>query len=464
MPIPDRLHDTDFHYHIYRYAGAVPFVAAAVPGGGAPVFYSMLADLNALVAEAGPRHVPNVTLTSQGAFTPGNRRTKVLSFGNAVGAANPPTVIITGGIHAREWIAHEIAYLVAEYLIKNYTNAPQNRYQRAIRNLVDSRRIHFIPMLNPDGNVYTVKGVPGLNEPPARQWRKSRRVLPTTANGWMLQVSAAPAAPGGNRIPNPPFAGTHIAPNGQAKYRVPDYDPAHNIPPAGPANYDERTLIRSCVGVDLNRNYGTAAWGYECMTTVNPTDWNYDAAGPSYFGPDRNSEIETLNVVQFLAGPPAPMVVAAIDYHSYSKCILYPSEAFNNGAVTPDYQALGVAMQLLIGPLGEVEYGLGSPRQMIHYDAVGTIPDHIAAHYHARAFTIELDPAPGAGDAGFVLPETSIRGVFEKNIRAALVAIAAPRPAATNWRSVTRREAKIGRTWFQFLTWNVTGHGNTLPG
>jgi hypothetical protein len=453
MPIPNRLNDTSFHYHIYNYAGALPFVAAAVPGGGAPIFYSMRTDLQALLVEGA--HVPNIGLQFGAAQTLGALETMVLSFG----PANAPTVVITGGIHAREWIGHEIAYLVAEYLIKNYTNAPQNRYERAIRDLVNSRRIHVIPMLNPDGNVYTVTGPTPAGDPPHREWRKNRRGLPANGAGWAGLVTAP--GPGGAPVPHLPFAHYFVNAFGTGVLGVPDYEPALHIPPGGPAVYRDEALLGNQRGVDLNRNYPTQAWGYDAQP--NTANANSNPMGLTYYGPDRNSERETQNVAQFLAGPPAPVIVSAIDYHSYAKCILYPSEAFNNGAVTPDYRALGAAMQLLIrrGPLPD--YRLGSSMATIHYDGTGTISDYIAEQYHARAVTIELDPAPGLGDAGFVLAETEIRKVFEKNIRGALVAIAAPRPAAANWQSVTRRQAKIAQSYLQFLTWNVTNRGNTLP-
>jgi Zinc carboxypeptidase len=460
MPIPNRLTDASFHYHIYDYAGAVPFVDAAVPGGGAPTFYSMEADLNALVAE-GPQ-VPNLGLHLGAAQTLEGRETMVLSFGNAAGAANPPTVVITGGMHAREWIGHEIAYLVAEYLIKNYTNAPNNRYQRAIRNLVDSRQIYVIPMLNPDGNVYSVTGPTPAGDPPHRQWRKNRRGLPANGAGWANLVRHP--GPGGAQVPNQPFANFSVNAFGTALLGAPDYDPAHHIPPFGPAHIRVEALLGNQRGIDLNRNYATSAWGYDAQP--DSPNANSNPMGLTYYGPKRNSERETRNVTQFLANLPAPvMVVSAIDYHSYAKCILYPSEAFNNGAVTPDYQALGAAMQLLITRGAAPDYyRLGSSTAMVHYDGTGTISDHIAEHYGARAVTVELDPGPGQGDAGFVLAETEIRKVFEKNIRGALVAIAAPRPAAATWQSVTRRGAKIAQSYLQFLTWNATNHGNTLPG
>ena len=118
MPPPLRTRPADYHFHAYDYLGAVPFRKEAQPTRGGLMFYSLVQDLNGLLQEGGPQgnNVPNIALTNVGgAIRPGvanrpnmaNLQTKALSFGNATNAANAPTVVITGGIHAREWIAPE---------------------------------------------------------------------------------------------------------------------------------------------------------------------------------------------------------------------------------------------------------------------------------------------------------------------------------------------------------------------
>jgi zinc carboxypeptidase len=157
---PDRPNAAAFHYHTYSYPqddarGAFQLSDALASAGDAR-FYSLSRDLLGLVAWGNTRNVPNLRLTSMstqtgGTQTVGGREMLVLSFGGPPpGPSAPlrPAVVFTGGIHAREWIA--VAYLVAEYLIKNYTTTPQNRYQRMIRALVDNRRIYVIPMLSAD--------------------------------------------------------------------------------------------------------------------------------------------------------------------------------------------------------------------------------------------------------------------------------------------------------------------------
>jgi len=461
-----------FHYHTYSYPGdgaAGAFALGAGPLPAAIPLYSMVQDLNGLVAWGGPAGVPNIAVNTiaahpgiaGGAQTIGGRDTIMLSMGPAPGVVNAPAVVITGGIHAREWIAVEFVYLLAEYLVRNYTALPVNRYQRMIKSLVDSRRIYIIPMLNPDGNNQTVYGI----GPVTRQWRKNRRVLPVTPAAWVNLLT------NGGLIPVPPPFINVVAPlgGGLATYDVPGYDPANNIPPAPvpPLGRVTRALANNQTGVDANRNFDTLAWGYEGQRFppgLPPVPGNaWDPTNVTYFGPERGSEVETANTQLALAfAAAAPGISASIDYHSYAQAILYPSETAHNGGVGPDYTVLGMTMRQLVSYPGAAAYQLGTPRQIINYDAPGTVIDRAAQQHQSRAFTIELDPAMGAGAAGFVLPEAQIMTVFEKNIRGALAALAAPgRPA--NWFTAYFQAFPMAWNMLQFMTWNVVNRGNQLP-
>ena len=124
---PVRAVATDYHFHAYDYPNSAaqgPWgLSVAQPTRNNWQFYSMVQDLIGLRDWGAFIGVPNITLTDVGAPTVRGRRTKMLSFGNAGNVANRPTVVITGGIHAREWAAIEFAYLMAEYLIRNYPAA-----------------------------------------------------------------------------------------------------------------------------------------------------------------------------------------------------------------------------------------------------------------------------------------------------------------------------------------------------
>ncbi len=70
-------------------------------------------------------------------------------------------VLFIGCHHAREWISVEVPYLLAKYLVENYSR------QLTIKNLVDHSQIWIIPLLNPDGLEYSIHFY--------RYWRKNRR-------------------------------------------------------------------------------------------------------------------------------------------------------------------------------------------------------------------------------------------------------------------------------------------------
>jgi hypothetical protein len=459
--IPVRRTDDDYDFHAYDYVGSGapgkgPFeLSDAQPDRHGWRFFSLAQDLYGLWEIGVDRHVPGIAFTSLGpplaSLTPGiEPRILQLSFGG--GGAAAPTVVITGGIHAREWIAAEFAYLLAEYLIIHYPTAPNpSRYERAIQRLLDYRRIRIIPMLNPAGNVYTVFG-PATG---ARMWRKNLRPLPMTADEWVLQLTTEVYPPPAPRQPNYPFWNVQapMPPADAAQYWVPDYDPAYPEYP----NYRPRVLANGSWGVDLNRNYYTASWGFDGVPLRQQA--NYDPRSETYFGPNRGSEMETAILQAALASEANPGLAAVIDYHSYGKVILYPTEAFNTGAVDDEYRFLGRTLRRMIGPLAGEEYQLGTSAQLLHYNTTGTVTDHAAWWYQARAFTIELDPSDtGQGDAGFDLPRSQIRTVFEKNIRGALAAI-----AAAAYPTSRSRRGGVPPAVSQFMVWNVYGQGNQLP-
>ncbi len=70
-------------------------------------------------------------------------------------------IIFLGCHHAREWISVEVPYLIAKHLLENYSLDPD------IQNLVNQSEIWFVPLVNPDGLVYSIYFY--------RYWRKNRR-------------------------------------------------------------------------------------------------------------------------------------------------------------------------------------------------------------------------------------------------------------------------------------------------
>jgi Zinc carboxypeptidase len=453
---PVRTVPANYHFHTYDYAGALPFqTSPAQPWARNNwQFYSLVRDLGGLAA-FGTGVVPNLAAipTVVGGPTTEGRQTLMLSFGNAGNVPGRPTVVITGGVHAREWIAAEVAYLIAEYLIANYM-APVggNPHQAHLQNLVDTRNIHIIPMLNPDGNNRTVFGW----WPNSRNWRKNLRPLPRWASGW----TAALVPAGLPNPPTPPFANVQqgLVWTG---FDVPDYNPVGGVPagaaPGAPLaaapTYQTRTLSNGNTGVDVNRNMHTTGWGYD-----PPPGGDWDPADVTFFGTAPGGETEAANVAVAMAaaaGAPAGNISVALDYHSYSRMILYPSEqVFGAGgvaAIAAPYTRVGNTLQILIVDGVGGQYQLGSAGALLGYDATGTVADYAAEQHQARAFTIELDPAHN-DPVAFQLPETQIQDVFETNIRGALAAIEAPVNHVANM--VTRAT---------YLPWAVHGAGNQVP-
>jgi hypothetical protein len=72
-----------------------------------------------------------------------------------------PEVLFMGGHHAREWISIEVPFLLAKYLVENYSTSS------TVKDYVDNGEIWIIPMVNPDGHQYSVTS--------NRLWRKNRR-------------------------------------------------------------------------------------------------------------------------------------------------------------------------------------------------------------------------------------------------------------------------------------------------
>ncbi len=75
--------------------------------------------------------------------------------------ADAPVFVINGCQHAREWVSPMAVCYTAEQLVTQYGTDPQ------ITELVDSIEFHIVPVVNPDGYVYTWST--------DRYWRKNRR-------------------------------------------------------------------------------------------------------------------------------------------------------------------------------------------------------------------------------------------------------------------------------------------------
>ena len=221
-----------------------------------------------------------------------------------IGSGEKATVVVIGGVHAREWAPPDALLSLAEGLVRNYAGgaaldhpewvdrsagnpiryAPWSVPAAGVKELVEGVTLVLIPLVNPDGRDFTLAAADDLH----RMWRKNRR----------------PPAPGG----------------------------------AGPW----------CHGVDLNRNFDLA-WDFERYyneTGARQVRSSKRPCDPEIFiGPSAASEPETLNV-QALVERDRPSHF--LDVHSYSRAILFPwgmdddqgrdpSESFRN----PDWDRGG---------------------------------------------------------------------------------------------------------------------------
>jgi Zinc carboxypeptidase len=197
-----------------------------------------------------------------------------------VGTGSTATVVVLGGVHAREWAPPDALLSLAEGLVGAYSRNGPMEYAEWIddeaptpitygawsvsaadvKRIVEGVTLALVPLVNPDGRDFTLAGTDDLHY----MWRKNRR---------------------------PPPAG-HTGP--------------------------------WCAGVDLNRNFDIA-WDFERYynaAAAAEVQSSNDACDPQiYVGPAAASEPETRNV-QSVVTQLRPSHF--MDVHSYGRTILFP--------------------------------------------------------------------------------------------------------------------------------------------
>jgi len=102
-----------------------------------------------------------IYVPSIGASIQGNPLYAIVLSGTATGPKKK--LFFSGGQHAREWIAPATTLYIINNLITLYATDP------TVKSLLDSTELHFVPLSNPDGYLYTWTGAS------QRLWRKNRR-------------------------------------------------------------------------------------------------------------------------------------------------------------------------------------------------------------------------------------------------------------------------------------------------
>ncbi|KAI1827432.1 hypothetical protein F4861DRAFT_492668 [Xylaria intraflava] len=90
-----------------------------------------------------------------------NRTIQGIHLWGSGGKDSKPAIYYHGNVHAREWITSMTVEYITYQLINNYNN------DTAVKSVLDNYDFHILPIVNPDGFVYT--------QTTSRMWRKNRQ-------------------------------------------------------------------------------------------------------------------------------------------------------------------------------------------------------------------------------------------------------------------------------------------------
>lgn len=141
--------------------------AAVMPARGEPIDFTNFhtpAQIDSELASLAAAHPTIAQLVTIGSSDEGRPILALkISDNVATDETDEGDVVFVALHHAREWIAAEMALYLAEYLVTHYNADP------ALQACMNNLEIWIIPVLNPDGYVYTA-------DPNGyRYWRKNRR-------------------------------------------------------------------------------------------------------------------------------------------------------------------------------------------------------------------------------------------------------------------------------------------------
>lgn len=125
--------------------------------------YHNYTELNQELLDIAQKNTDLVQLTSIAKTSEGRDMWALRISSDLAHASQKPAAIYMGGHHAREHLSVELPLMLAKYLIEQY------RLQNPrIVSLINSRDIHIIPTVNPDGMEYDIK------DGSYKMWRKNR--------------------------------------------------------------------------------------------------------------------------------------------------------------------------------------------------------------------------------------------------------------------------------------------------
>jgi murein tripeptide amidase MpaA len=313
--------------------------------------YLNVDEIEAALATFATSH-PNVTeLIVLPHQTAEGRPSHALRIGPA-DAAGVNAVVITGGLHAREWVPPDALVNLAADLLEAHSGGTGLRYggQRfsadKIRGVVDGLQLVIFPCVNPDGRHHTQSS-------PDVMWRKNRR-----------QVS-------------------------------PGHDP-------------------NCIGIDINRNFD-ALWDFRrhfsADSGVSASD---DPCNPQvYVGPAAASEAETRNVVWLLDRYQRTRWF--VDVHSHVPAIYYNWGFDENQTADPSMNFLNSGFDGRRGGAGDGYREFIATEDLQALQRLGQTMNNAVAAASGTPYALEqsfsLYPTSGASDdyaysRHFANPET----------------------------------------------------------
>ncbi|HWS33425.1 MAG TPA: M14 family metallopeptidase [Actinoplanes sp.] len=251
---------------------------------------------------------------------------------------NEPEVLYDANHHAREHLTAEQALYLLGQFTKTYATDTR------VKNVVDTREIWIIPMVNPDGVEYDIA------TGSYRSWRKNRQ------------------------------------PNSGSSY----------------------------VGTDLNRNYGYN-WG--CCGGSSGSTSSATYRGTAAFSSPETKVIRDFVNSRVVGG--VQQIKAAIDFHSYSKLVLWPyghtTANTATGMNADQYNTFATLGQQMAATNGY------TPQQSSDlYITDGDSLDWLWGVHKIFAFTFELYPGTASG-GGFYPPASVIPVETARNRTAALM-------------------------------------------
>ncbi len=220
------------------------------------------------------------------------RTSRILRVGRN-SAGERPGILITGGVHAREWVGSEICVSLAADVLEAWDLGTGLTYGGTsftagqVRSILDSLNLFFFADVNPDGRHHS-QNVAAL-------WRRNRN----------------PAQSGGNP---------------------------------------------SCIGVDLNRNFDFL-WDFEnrfSAAAVVNTAADPCAVSQTYRGSAPASEPEVRNVAWVL--DTFPRVGFFVDLHSHGEVLLYSWGDDDNQTADPGQAFTAAAFDSVRGVDGDNAY------------------------------------------------------------------------------------------------------------